>query len=156
MQLRFASVFPISQGLRPRKASLGPQAGECPSKAQVAQLVEQRTENPRVGGSIPPLGTSLHKGLERTLAGCASYLATNQQPNYLPIIGWPGTSAHSPSPKIATFQSAARAQKPYRMLVADDDARGVPKEFAIIAIEKRASLKEAYDKIIKERSNPVT
>jgi len=42
------------------------------------------------------------------------------------------------------------------MLVADDDARGVPKEFAIIAIEKRASLKEAYDKIIKERSNPVT
>jgi hypothetical protein len=28
-----------------------------PQKAQVAQLVEQRTENPRVGGSIPPLGT---------------------------------------------------------------------------------------------------
>jgi hypothetical protein len=26
-------------------------------QAQVAQLVEQRTENPRVGGSIPPLGT---------------------------------------------------------------------------------------------------
>jgi hypothetical protein len=26
-------------------------------RAQVAQLVEQRTENPRVGGSIPPLGT---------------------------------------------------------------------------------------------------
>ena len=44
----------------------------------------------------------------------------------------------------------------YRMLVADEDPRGVPKEFAIIAIEKRASLKEAYDKIIKERSNPVT
>jgi hypothetical protein len=27
--------------------------------AQVAQLVEQRTENPRVGGSIPPLGTTV-------------------------------------------------------------------------------------------------
>ena len=26
---------------------------------QVAQLVEQRTENPRVGGSIPPLATNL-------------------------------------------------------------------------------------------------
>jgi hypothetical protein len=26
-------------------------------EAQVAQSVEQRTENPRVGGSIPPLGT---------------------------------------------------------------------------------------------------
>ena len=25
--------------------------------AQIAQLVEQRIENPRVGGSIPPLGT---------------------------------------------------------------------------------------------------
>jgi hypothetical protein len=30
--------------------------------AQVAQLVEQRTENPRVGGSIPPLGTSDFNG----------------------------------------------------------------------------------------------
>ena len=29
----------------------------CPH-AQVAQLVEQRTENPRVGGSNPPLGTT--------------------------------------------------------------------------------------------------
>ena len=29
-------------------------------EAQVAQSVEQRTENPRVGGSIPPLGTINH------------------------------------------------------------------------------------------------
>ena len=29
--------------------------------AQVAQSVEQRTENPRVGGSIPPLGTIYSK-----------------------------------------------------------------------------------------------
>jgi hypothetical protein len=28
--------------------------------AQVAQLVEQRTENPRVGGSIPSLGTTMN------------------------------------------------------------------------------------------------
>jgi F0F1-type ATP synthase membrane subunit c/vacuolar-type H+-ATPase subunit K len=28
-----------------------------PFGGQVAQLVEQRTENPRVGGSIPPLAT---------------------------------------------------------------------------------------------------
>ncbi len=34
-----------------------------PGDAQVAQLVEQRTENPRVGGSIPPLGTNYIKGL---------------------------------------------------------------------------------------------
>ena len=32
---------------------------------QVAQLVEQRTENPRVGGSIPPLATILFNGLRR-------------------------------------------------------------------------------------------
>jgi hypothetical protein len=32
--------------------------------AQVAQLVEQRTENPRVGGSIPPLGTIFFKHLD--------------------------------------------------------------------------------------------
>ena len=28
--------------------------------AEIAQSVEQRTENPRVGGSIPPLGTTLN------------------------------------------------------------------------------------------------
>jgi hypothetical protein len=28
-----------------------------PSSAQIAQLVEQRIENPRVAGSIPALGT---------------------------------------------------------------------------------------------------
>ncbi len=27
--------------------------------AQIAQSVEQRIENPRVGGSIPPLGTTI-------------------------------------------------------------------------------------------------
>jgi hypothetical protein len=32
-------------------------------RAQVAQLVEQATENRRVGGSIPPLGTILFNGL---------------------------------------------------------------------------------------------
>ena len=32
-------------------------------KGQIAQLVEQRTENPCVGGSIPPLATSNTKVL---------------------------------------------------------------------------------------------
>ncbi len=31
-------------------------------EGQVAQLVEQRTENPRVGGSIPPLATKQERG----------------------------------------------------------------------------------------------
>ena len=30
-------------------------------RAQLAQLVEQRTENPRVSGSIPELGTVYHE-----------------------------------------------------------------------------------------------
>jgi hypothetical protein len=33
------------------------------SRGQVAQLVEQRIENPRVGGSIPPLATILRRPL---------------------------------------------------------------------------------------------
>jgi hypothetical protein len=30
-------------------------------RAQIAQLVEQRIENPRVAGSIPALGTIFHE-----------------------------------------------------------------------------------------------
>ena len=40
-----------------------PQTLGITSKGQIAQLVEQRTENPCVGGSIPPLATALSKGL---------------------------------------------------------------------------------------------
>ena len=45
----------------------------------------------------------------------------------------------------------------YRWLVADSHAeeliaRGVPKEFVIIAIERRTALSEAYEAILKERS----
>ena len=45
----------------------------------------------------------------------------------------------------------------YSMVLADSHseeliARGVPEEFTIIAIEKRAALSEAYDAIMKERS----
>jgi hypothetical protein len=41
--------------------------------AQVAQSVEQRTENPRVDGSIPPLGTmnSLKKPTSQSVFLCA-------------------------------------------------------------------------------------
>ena len=31
------------------------------ARAQLAQLVEQRTENPRVSGSIPELGTIIRR-----------------------------------------------------------------------------------------------
>jgi hypothetical protein len=34
-----------------------PLAYRAASRAQIAQLVEQRIENPRVAGSIPALGT---------------------------------------------------------------------------------------------------
>jgi len=44
------------------------QASAAPSLcyAQVAQLVEQRIENPRVGGSIPPLGTKKINKLQKS------------------------------------------------------------------------------------------
>ena len=38
--------------------------------AQIAQLVEQRTENPRVVGSIPTLGTD--RMTKRSLRRCSS------------------------------------------------------------------------------------
>ena len=49
--------FPIHQPAPPIGARATAQ------EAQVAQLVEQRTENPRVGSSILSLGTILFNGL---------------------------------------------------------------------------------------------
>ena len=46
-----------------RQVQLQCAAPRSNSVGQVAQLVEQRTENPRVGGSIPPLATILFKDL---------------------------------------------------------------------------------------------
>ena len=43
--------------------------------ASVAQLVEQGTENPRVGGSNPPRGTTIFAGV----AQLAEQLICNQQ-----------------------------------------------------------------------------
>jgi hypothetical protein len=40
------------------------------SEGQVAQSVEQWTENPRVGGSIPPLATITFKYLRRRSLHC--------------------------------------------------------------------------------------
>ena len=37
---------------------VNPQTLSITSIGQIAQLVEQRTENPCVGGSIPPLATA--------------------------------------------------------------------------------------------------
>lgn len=41
-------------------------------KAQIAQLVEQRIENPCVPGSIPGLGTIINKALATAGAFCFS------------------------------------------------------------------------------------
>ena len=40
-----------------RRPCAQPKSQETPQKAYLAQSVEQGTENPRVDGSIPPLGT---------------------------------------------------------------------------------------------------
>ena len=48
--------------------------------AQIAQLVEQRTENPRVTGSIPVLGilSIIYNGQVGTLAQVVEHLTFNQ------------------------------------------------------------------------------
>jgi hypothetical protein len=46
--------------------------------AQVAQLVEQRTENPRVGGSIPSLGTNQIVDLKRPAVRQAFFVASQK------------------------------------------------------------------------------
>ena len=65
-----------------------------PPHAQVAQLVEQRTENPRVGGSIPPLGT-----ISPSQANAASLKNSIKSHNY----------RLRPSPKVS--QNRCQAQK---------------------------------------------
>src|SRR5262249_18682253 len=56
-QGRAGARFPSPQ--RSETVDKGPPGRQAARRlAQVAQSVEQGTENPRVGGSIPPLGTS--------------------------------------------------------------------------------------------------
>src|SRR3954454_25121855 len=62
---------------RPVWYSPRPPRGPCPD-AQVAQLVEQRTENPRVGGSIPPLGTTLPFANVRDCLSVGHELTSNE------------------------------------------------------------------------------
>ena len=59
--------------------------------AQVAQLVEQWTENPRVGGSSPPLGTIPVKGaavLQCPLEARIAVLSTLQQNTVHALSPW--------------------------------------------------------------------
>src|SRR5579864_7316689 len=59
--------------------------------AQVAQLVEQRTENPCVGGSTPPLGTIFASGL-----GNSPGLFLRSRPPFLYVRGaFAGMAAHA-------------------------------------------------------------
>ena len=48
-----------AKGVDPFKRDARVQIPPSPPYAQIAQSVEQGTENPRVGGSIPPLGTKI-------------------------------------------------------------------------------------------------
>ncbi len=57
----------------------------------VAQLVEQRIENPRVGGSIPPQATSIPKPTD---------------------LGWLFYLLHSPSGQMETLCECARLTLP--------------------------------------------
>ena len=72
--------------------------GQLPDEGQVAQLVEQRTENPCVGGSIPPLATRLHA--RSWQHGRAFFVwAPRQTP-------WPWEAVKAPSPLETPFMAA--------------------------------------------------
>ena len=55
---------------------------------QVAQLVEQRTENPRVGGSIPPLATTIQR--PTVLSWAFSLLDPAEHAGFARILRVPG------------------------------------------------------------------
>ena len=50
-------------------------AGNINTNGQIAQLVEQRTENPRVGSSILPLATTLFNVLRHLSRSLISFLS---------------------------------------------------------------------------------
>ena len=71
-----------------------------PPLGQVAQLVEQRTENPRVDGSIPPLATNIPKTNRYRLVFFRLY------PPVLARI--PGMASRAPSLRTLHFHPGAR------------------------------------------------
>jgi CDGSH-type Zn-finger protein len=58
---QFAQVLSCQCGSSKKKLTCLGKIRLIPPVAQIAQSVEQRIENPRVGGSIPPLGTIKNK-----------------------------------------------------------------------------------------------
>ena len=105
--VRAISVFPALGSVEFRSSTTGrassldswpvpgatPDAGGSFVRGQVAQLVEQRTENPRVGGSIPSLATQ-GKSLEE--------LKNDRSDGHLP--GWP--FAREKTPRHCAIQLA--------------------------------------------------
>ena len=87
-------------------------AGRC--NAQVAQLVEQRTENPCVGGSIPPLGT--------IAASCRRFCivwlpSAPKETAMLQVSGFLGAGryvARSPRGSISAFIRSSEVIRPHR------------------------------------------
>ena len=52
------------------------------SRAQIAQLVEQRTENPRVAGSIPALGIFFIRRKPRRIKGFRRFFMVEKSPRW--------------------------------------------------------------------------
>ncbi|CCQ94369.1 hypothetical protein CULT_1840002 [[Clostridium] ultunense Esp] len=74
--------------------------------AQIAQSVEQRTENPRVGGSIPPLGTKVIKG-------CSSAVERRSpKPNVVGSSPATPARAHSSVGRAPALQAGGHRFKP--------------------------------------------
>ena len=72
--------------------------------AQIAQSVEQRTENPRVGGSIPSLGTKVFGKVIND-----SVLYKNKICGFNSVV-----ECHLAKVKVASSNLVTRSRKPYR------------------------------------------
>jgi hypothetical protein len=94
--------------------------------AQVAQLVEQRTENPCVGGSIPPLGTLIFNDLDGQ-SGPRAFRFVPKPVQQNPVISWlfqrlPNCHRHKIGHKGRCQKPACGGIREGRMIIGDEGA----------------------------------
>ncbi len=73
-----AAITPLTSGAEHSPALSKSEGSSRACSARIAQLVEQRIENPRVGGSNPPPGT--------ILSPCYAYLFPSSTTFYSPLV----------------------------------------------------------------------
>ena len=117
----------------------------------------QRTENPRVGGSIPPLGTSLHKGLANPCG--LRQLSSNQSATELFADNWIAWYERPFTISKNCYLPECGAGTETLPHAVATTTRAAPKERAIIAIRsvllsKKRTTRSSRNAQIRLRNNP--